>query len=115
MAAAFFNELAGGKDRALSAGTDPTGGVNPTVDAVMSELGIDISPSRPRALTAQMLGEADIVVTMGCGAEGACPATSARIEDWDLEDPAGKSADEVRAIRDEIRERVSALIRTEFQ
>ena len=115
MAEAFFNDLAGGRGRAISAGTDPSREVNPAVVEAMREAGIDISSNLPRALTSDMLEQANLVITMGCGAEGVCPATSVTTEDWALEDPAGKSPDKIREIRDEIREKVSALIETEFR
>lgn len=109
MAEALFNRAAGGKARALSAGTKPASAVDPQAVAVMSELGIDISRARPKALTMELLEPAVRVVTMGCGAEGVCPASFVETEDWLLEDPKGKSLDEVRRIRDEIRVRVQRL------
>ena len=110
MAEAFFNWLARGKARALSAGTAPADVVDPTVIEAMREVGIDISGNKPKALTPEMLEQADVVVTMGCGVEGVCPATFVKTEDWGLEDPRGKPLPEVRKIRDEIRARVSALL-----
>ena len=68
MAEAFFNRLAKGKAKALSAGTDPADAVDPTVVEVMREVGIDISGNRPKALTAEIAGQADRVITMGCAA-----------------------------------------------
>ena len=115
MAEAFFNDLAGGRARAISAGTDPAREVNPAVVEAMREVGIDTGASLPKALTAEMLEQADLVITMGCGAEEVCPATSVKTEDWALEDPAGKSPDKIREIRDEIKEKVSALLETEFR
>ncbi|MBI2832514.1 MAG: arsenate reductase ArsC [Chloroflexi bacterium] len=110
MAEAFFNHLAGGKALALSAGTQPAGRVNPVVVEAMREAGIDISHSKPKALTPEMIGQADRVVTMGCGAEAVCPATFVETEDWALEDPHGKSLERVRKIRDEIKARVTKLL-----
>ncbi len=78
----------------------------------MREAGIDISAARPKALTMEMLEQADRVVTMGCGVEGVCPASFVETEDWQLEDPKGKPLDEVRRIRDEIRARVQRLLET---
>jgi arsenate reductase len=115
MAEAFFNDLAGGRARAISAGTDPAREVNPAIVEAMREAGIDTGASLPKALTSDVMEQADLVITMGCGAEGVCPATSAETEDWALEDPAGKSPDKIREIRDEIREKVSALLETEFR
>lgn len=115
MAEAFFNDLAGGRATAISAGTNPAREVNPAVVEAMREAGIDTGASLPRALTADMLDRADLVITMGCGADDVCPATSAETEDWALEDPAGKSPERIREIRDEIRERVSDLLETGFR
>jgi arsenate reductase len=110
MAEAFFNQAAGGKARAVSAGTRPADAVDPQTIEVMSEVGIDISGNRPKALTLEMLEQADRVVTMGCGVEGVCPASFVETEDWQLEDPKGKPIDEVRRIRDEIRTKVLRML-----
>ena len=110
MAEAFFNQLAGEKARAVSAGTKPAGAVDPKTIEVMREVGIDISAAKPKALTMEMLEQADRVVTMGCGVEGVCPASFVETEDWQLEDPKGKPIEEVRRIRDEIRARVLKLL-----
>lgn len=110
MAEAFFNNLAGGKVQALSAGTQPAGKVDPVVVEVMKEVGIDISGNRPKILTRDMVEKVDKVVTMGCGAKAVCPAGLIETEDWGLEDPKGKSLEQVRKIRDEIKERVTRLI-----
>ena len=110
MAEAFFNQLARGKARAISAGTDPADGVDPTVVEAMREVGIDISDNRPKALTPEMVEQADRVVTMGCGVEGVCPATWVETEDWGLDDPQDKPLQEVRRIRDEIRAKVVDLL-----
>ena len=113
MAAALFNKLADpAKGRALSAGTSPGGRVHPEVVTVMREEGIDLSDARPRKLTPELAAEAQLLVTMGCGDE--CPyVPGLRRDDWPLEDPKGKPIERVRAIRDEIRDRVEALIAQE--
>ena len=111
MAEAFFNQLPTGKVRALSAGTQPADKVNPVVVEAMREIGIDISGNRPKLLTRDMLKQAHMVVTMGCGIEGVCPATFVETEEWELEDPEGKPLPEVRRIRDEIKTRVVELLR----
>jgi arsenate reductase len=110
MAEALFNQLAGGRARAISAGTDPVDAVDATVVEAMREVGIDISGNRPRALTLEMIEQAHKVVTMGCGVEGVCPATFVETEDWELEDPRGKPLEKVREIRDQIRSRVADLV-----
>ena len=113
MAAAFFNALADPqKARAFSAGTEPAAAVHPEVLAVMREVGLDLSTRRPRRLTPELAAGAAVLVTMGCGA--ACPAVpGARRIDWALEDPKGKPLPRIRAIRDQIRARVAALIEEE--
>jgi arsenate reductase len=113
MAAAFFNRLADpARARALSAGTRPADRVHPEVVAVMQEEGVDLSAARPRTLTPELAAEADLLITMGCGDE--CPyLPGARREDWPLDDPQGQPLERVRAIRDDIRARVEALIARE--
>ena len=110
MAEAFFNQLAKGKAQALSAGTQPAQTVNPIVAEAMREVSIDISRNKPKALTMEMLEQADRVITMGCGAEAVCPASFVQTEDWSLEDPEGKTLQQVRRIRDEIKNRVVKLL-----
>ena len=111
MAEAFFNQLAKGKARALSAGTAPDAPLEATVVEAMRQMGIDISDNRPKALTLEMVEQADKVVTMGCGVEGICPATFVETENWELADPKGKTLEEVREIRDEIRAKVVDLLK----
>ena len=111
MAEAFLNHLAAGKARAISAGTKPASRVDPTVVEVMKEEGIDIGGNRPKALSPEMVDQADVVVTMGCGAEAVCPATWVRTEDWKREDPKGQPVEKVRAIRDEIKAKVTGLLK----
>ena len=110
MAEAFFNYLAAGRARAISAGTNPAKSVAPDVVLAMKEMGIDISGNTPKALTEDMLAQADRVVTMGCGAEGVCPVSFVPTEDWALEDPKGKSLEQVRKIRDEIKAKVVKML-----
>ena len=111
MAEAFFNQLAKGKARGFSAGTQLADKVNPVVVETMSEVGIDISRRKPKLLTLKMLEDADRVITMGCGVEGVCPASFVSTEDWQLEDPEGKTIERVRQIRDEVKARVEGLIK----
>jgi arsenate reductase len=112
MAEGFFNHLAGGRARAVSAGTNPADSVNPDVVEAMREVGIDISGNRPRLLTDEMLDGADNVVSMGCGVEGICPATFVETEDWQIEDPKGKPLAEIRRIRDEIGAKVAQMLKS---
>jgi arsenate reductase len=113
MAAAWFNELGDpSKACAVSAGTEPASRVHPEVVGVMNEAGIDLSAETPKLLSDQLAKDAAILVTMGCGE--ACPVVpGVRREDWPLEDPKGKAVERVRAIRDEVRVRVEALLQRE--
>jgi arsenate reductase len=111
MAAAFFNALADPRRAtAVSAGTAPAAQVHPTVVEVMREAGIDLSQAQPTLLTDALAGDAELLVTMGCGE--VCPVVPglARAE-WDLPDPKGQPRERVRAIRDDIRARVAELVR----
>jgi len=112
MAEAFFNQLAKGKAQAYSAGTQPADTVNSVVVEAMREVGIDISGNKPKALTMDMVEKADKMITMGCGAEAeaVCPASFVETEDWSLEDPEGKTLQQVRRIRTEINNRVVKLL-----
>jgi arsenate reductase (thioredoxin) len=110
MSDAFFQRAVDGRHQSRSAGTRPAEHVHPVVADAMREIGIDISENRPKKLTDDLAQWADVVVTMGCGDE--CPYISGkRYIDWDLTDPADKSLDEVRAIRDHIKARVLDLVR----
>jgi protein-tyrosine-phosphatase len=111
MAEAFFNQMAVGNATAISAGTKPATHKDKGVVEAMSEIGIDIRQQKPKALTPEMMESADRVITMGCGVEETCPASFVPTEDRGLDDPEGKSPDEIRKIRDEIKERVEALVK----
>jgi arsenate reductase len=109
MSQALFTRAAGGRHHALSAGTAPAGQVHPEVLKVMNELGIDLTDRAPQRLTRELAEQADLVITMGCGDQ--CPyIPGKRYLDWELTDPAGQPLEQVRAIRDEIEQRVLALI-----
>jgi arsenate reductase (thioredoxin) len=109
MAEAFFNQMAQGKAKAISAGSQPADKVNPTIVEVMGEVGIDISHQKPKLLTLEMMEGITLAITMGC--ENACPYTTAQTRDWALDDPKDKPIAQVRKIRDEIKIRVSDLIK----
>jgi arsenate reductase (thioredoxin) len=113
MAAGFFNALADPRRaRAVSAGTQPAASVHPLVLDAMHEVGIDLSGAVPQLLTEKLAAEAQRLITMGC--EEACPyVPGLRIEEWPLADPKGRSIEQVRRIRDEIRSRVDSLLATE--
>jgi len=110
MAEAFFDELAKGKAVAVSAGAKPASKVDEKAVEVMKEIGIDVTKQRPKALTMKMVEEADMVITMGCGAD-VCPIVPKRVEEWKIEDPAGKPIAKFREVRNEIRKRVEKLLR----
>ena len=109
MALGWFDHLADGKALAWSGGSEPGSEINPAAVAAMAEVGIDIGQEFPKPWTDEVVRAADVVVTMGCG--DACPYfPGKRHEDWELDDPAGQDVAAVRPIRDEIGERVRALL-----
>ena len=109
MAQAFFDRDCTTREcRAESAGSQPARQVWPEVVEVMREVGIDLAGRKPKRLSVEMQLHADWAVTMGCG--DVCPYVPTRVDDWDIPDPAGKSIEEVREIRDLIEERVSELV-----
>jgi arsenate reductase (thioredoxin) len=99
---------------AQSAGTIPSTRINPTVVDVMRECGVDISSNHPKTLTPDLIRDASLVVTMGCSIEEACPKPmiaqmQKKLVEWLLEDPKGRSLEEVRRIRDEIERKIKEL------
>lgn len=109
MAAAWARHLGGDAVSIFSGGSDPAAEVNPSAVAAMHEVGIDITQAVPQRWTDEIVRSADVVVTMGCG--DTCPYfPGTRYEDWPLADPAGQGLDAVRPIRDEIEQRVRALL-----
>jgi protein-tyrosine-phosphatase len=109
MAAALLDHHAHGRVRVTSAGSEPASKVNGAVVAAMHEIGLDVSEEFPKPLTDEAARAADVIVTMGCG--DACPVfLGKRYLDWDLPDPAGKSVEEIRPIREEIDRRVKELM-----
>jgi len=109
MAQALFERAAAGAHAARSAGSAPAERVHAEVVDVLRELGIDLGERVPRLLERSDAEWADVVVTLGCG--DACPIVpGVRYVDWDLDDPHGRTLDEVRAIRDEIGRRVERLL-----
>jgi protein-tyrosine-phosphatase len=109
MALGFFTHLAGDRATAWSGGSEPGNQVNPAAIAAMTERGIDIAGEYPKPWTDEVVRAADVVITMGCG--DACPIfPGKRYLDWDLTDPAGKTLDQIRPIRDDIDQRVRELL-----
>ena len=109
MAAGFLTALAGDAVEVRSAGSTPADAVNPAAVQAMAEVGIDISDQTPKVLTFDSVESSDVVITMGCG--DTCPVfPGKRYVDWDVPDPAGKTPDQVRPVRDDIDRRVRALL-----
>jgi protein-tyrosine-phosphatase len=109
MAAGFLRHLTGDRVDVFSGGSDPGTEQNQTVVAAMAEAGVDISTEHPKPWTDEIARAADVIITMGCG--DACPIfPGKRYEDWELDDPSGRSIEAVRVIRDDIRQRVEQLI-----
>mgnify|MGYP002738122773 CR=1 FL=1 len=110
LAAALATHLAPGKVHVRSAGSRPTGDVNPAVVQVLAERGITLTDAYPKPLSGDVVRAADVIVTMGCG--DACPIyPGKRYEDWIIADPAGQPLKVVRDICDDVQARVSALLR----
>ena len=109
MAAGLLSELAGDRIEVRSAGTQPAEQINPAAVAAMAEIGIDITKATPKVLTPESVETSDVVITMGCG--DTCPYfPGVSYRDWKLDDPAGQPVEVVRRIRDDIAERVRALV-----
>ena len=109
MAMGFFTDLAGDRAVAWSGGSEPASSVNPAAVEAMRERGIDISTEYPKPWTDEVVRAADAVINMGCG--DACPIfPGKRYEEWVLEDPAGLGIEAVRPVRDEIEQRIRALL-----
>jgi arsenate reductase len=109
MAAGWLQHFAGTEIEVLSAGSEPADQLNPMAVEAMNEVGIDIAAEAPKILTTDSVSRADVVITMGCG--DTCPYfPGKRYEDWELVDPAGQPIETVRTVRDDIRDRVRALV-----
>jgi arsenate reductase (thioredoxin) len=111
MAEGFFKKYAPNGFKTQSAGTKPSYHLNPIVVEAMNEVGIDISKQRSKELTDEMIRESDKIVNMGCMDKNFCPTIwLPKVIEWNLEDPKGKSIEEVRQIRDEIEKRVKEIV-----
>mgnify|MGYP000897728503 CR=1 FL=1 len=111
MAEGFFRKLGPSNFEVMSAGTKPASEINPTAVQVMKEVDIDISQNRSKTITSEMISESDTVINMGCMDKESCPALFVEdIDDWNIEDPKGKSIEQVRKIRDGIEARVLELV-----
>ncbi|HJS64713.1 MAG TPA: arsenate reductase ArsC [Nitrososphaeraceae archaeon] len=113
MAEGFFKKYAPSRFKTVSAGTKPAYQLNPIVVEVMKEVGIDISKQRSKELTDEMIRDSYNIVNMGCMDKNFCPTIwLPKVIEWNLEDPKGKSIEEVRDIRDEIEKRIKELVST---
>lgn len=109
MAAAMARHLSGGRVKVRSAGSRPTGQINPLVQQVLRERGIELTDAFPKPLTTDVLQASDVIVTMGCGDE--CPYfPGRRYEDWPVADPAAAGIEQVREIAADVQGRVEALL-----
>ena len=111
IAEGFFKKLAPSEYEGISAGTIPISEINPLAIKAMKEVDIDISDNKSKLVTNEMIEESDSVVNMGCMDKESCPALFVEeIDDWDIEDPKGKSIEEIRKIRDTIETKVKKLV-----
>ncbi len=111
IAEAFFRKYAPKKFQAISAGTNPASEINPIVTEAMKEVGIDIS-QKPKPLSNDMINDSFRTVNMGCMDKEECPALFVKdVLDWGIEDPKGKSIEEVRVIRDQIKSKILELVK----
>jgi len=111
MAEAFFKKFAKNKFNVLSAGTSPSSNLNPIVVSVMEEIGIDLKNQNPQLLSSSMIENSNKTVNMGCMDKESCPSLFVKdIENWNIDDPKGKSIEDVRKIRDQIKNDVLNLI-----
>ena len=109
MAAGWMRHLAGEDVDVFSGGSEPAEQVNQAAVSAMAEKGIDISGEIPQPWADEIVRAADVVVTMGCG--DACPVfPGKRYVDWEVQDPSGKTVEEVRPIRDDLEQRVRGLM-----
>lgn len=113
MAEAFFRKYMPKGFEAISAGTKPSTQVNPIVLQAMKEIDIDIENQTPKHISQQIISESEKAINMGCMDEESCPALFMKdILDWQIPDPKGKSIEEVRKIRDQIKTKVMILIKS---
>ena len=110
MAQAFFERLAPGHP-ATSGGSEPAARVHPAVVDAMREVGFDLSGRVPAKVDDDRLARADLVVSMGCDDPAVCAYPGRPVEEWELPDPSGKPLEDVRRVRDLVREKVEDLVR----
>jgi len=111
IAEGFFRKYAPDGFVAVSAGTKPVDNLNPIAVEAMKEVGIDISQQKSKLISNEMIDESESVVNMGCMDKESCPALFVEnIANWEIEDPIGKSIEQVRIIRDTIENKVKELV-----
>jgi protein-tyrosine-phosphatase len=111
MAEAFFKKYAKNKFNVMSAGTLPSSKLNSVVVSVMAEIGIDLHAQQPQLLSSSMIENSIKTVNMGCVDKKSCPSLFVKdVDDWNVEDPKGKSIEDVRKIRDQIKNDVLNLL-----
>ena len=111
MVEAFFKKYAKNQFHVISAGTSPSSHLNPVVVSVMNELGIDLKNQKPQLLSSSMIKNSNKTVNMGCMDKESCPSLFVNdVDDWNIEDPKGKSIEDVRKIRDQIKNDVLNLL-----
>ena len=113
MAEAFFRKFTEGKFNVNSAGTVPSGNLNPVAVEVMKEIGIDMTKQSPKTISNSMISNSFKTVNMGCMDKESCPALFVKdVLDWNISDPKEKSIDDVREIRDQILKEVLYLVKS---
>ena len=111
MAEAFFKKFTKNRFNVISAGTSPSSTINPMVVSVMAEIGIDLKNQQPQLLSSSMIENSKKTINMGCMDKESCPSLFVKsVDDWNVEDPKGKSIDDVRKIRDQIKNDVLNLL-----
>ncbi|MBA4448050.1 MAG: arsenate reductase ArsC [Nitrosopumilaceae archaeon] len=111
MAEAFFKKFAKNRFNVISAGTSPSSNLNPIVVSVMEEIGIDLKNQNPQLLSSSMIENSNKTVNMGCMDKESCPSLFVKdVENWNIDDPKGKSIEDVRKIRDQIEKDVLNLL-----
>ena len=111
MVEAFFKKYAKNQFNVISAETSPSSHLNPIVVSVMNELGIDLENQKPQLLSSSMIENSNKTVNMGCMDKESCPSLFVKdVDDWNIEDPKGKSIEDVRKIRDQIKNDVLNLL-----
>ena len=111
MAEGFFREYTPEGYEPISAGTKPTSQLNPVVVQAMSEIGVDLKQQKPKDITEDMMRNSTKIINMGCIDKSFCPTLFIpSLIDWGIEDPKGKTIDQVREIRDDIEQRVKQLV-----